>query len=148
MGFTWLRVSVWFVVVTAVVGNLAVLLVLLSNVFDLTVPKFLMCHLAFADLCMGAYLLILAVMDVHSSGVYFNFAYGWQIGKWARRHLPSVLRPIFFLYENIGTRCHHVCVMSEAFSSKLRECNTNMGSALNSEVRVSLAPLPVQLCRM
>jgi hypothetical protein len=26
-------------------------------------------------------LLILAVMDVHSSGVYFNFAYGWQIGK-------------------------------------------------------------------
>ncbi|GFG40111.1 hypothetical protein Cfor_09362, partial [Coptotermes formosanus] len=80
MGFTWLRVSVWFVVVTAVVGNLAVLLVLLSNMLDLTVPKFLMCHLAFADLCMGAYLLILAVMDVHSSGVYFNFAYGWQIG--------------------------------------------------------------------
>ncbi|PNF26484.1 hypothetical protein B7P43_G14323 [Cryptotermes secundus] len=79
MGFTWLRVSVWFVVVTAVLGNLAVLLVLLSNVLDLTVPKFLMCHLAFADLCMGAYLLILAVMDVHSSGVYFNFAYGWQI---------------------------------------------------------------------
>ncbi|KDR06730.1 Thyrotropin receptor [Zootermopsis nevadensis] len=84
MGFTWLRVSVWFVVVTAVVGNLAVLLVLLSNVFDLTVPKFLMCHLAFADLCMGAYLLILAVMDVHSSGVYFNFAYGWQIGAGCR----------------------------------------------------------------
>jgi thyroid stimulating hormone receptor len=81
MGFTWLRVSVWFVVVTAVVGNLAVLLVLLSNVLDLTVPKFLMCHLAFADLCMGVYLLILAVMDVHSSGVYFNFAYDWQIGK-------------------------------------------------------------------
>ncbi|PSN30300.1 Follicle-stimulating hormone receptor [Blattella germanica] len=80
MGFTWLRVSVWFVVVTAVVGNLAVLVVLLSNVFDLTVPKFLMCHLAFADLCMGVYLLILASMDVHSSGFYFNFAYGWQIG--------------------------------------------------------------------
>lgn len=81
MGFTWLRVSVWFVVVTAVVGNLAVLLVLLSNMLELTVPKFLMCHLAFADLCMGAYLFILAVMDIHSSGVYFNFAYGWQIGK-------------------------------------------------------------------
>ncbi|XP_069704553.1 follicle-stimulating hormone receptor-like isoform X2 [Periplaneta americana] len=80
MGLIWLRVSVWFVVVAAVLGNLAVLLVLLSNALDLTVPKFLMCHLAFADLCMGAYLLILAVMDVHSSGVYFNFAYDWQIG--------------------------------------------------------------------
>ena len=86
MGFTWLRISVWFVVVTAVVGNLAVLLVLLTNVFDLTVPKFLMCHLAFADLCMGVYLLILAAMDVHSSSVYFNFAYSWQIGK---IHIPT-----------------------------------------------------------
>ena len=87
------------------VGNLAVLLVLLSNVFDLTVPKFLMCHLAFADLCMGIYLLILAAMDVHSSSVYFNFAYSWQIGnasksynyillKYANATIPIVVRLI------------------------------------------------------
>jgi hypothetical protein len=36
-------------------------------------------------------LLILAVMDVHSSGVYFNFAYGWQIGK-----RPHSLLSFFF----------------------------------------------------
>nr|CAD7399966.1 unnamed protein product [Timema cristinae] len=80
MGYTWLRVSVWFVVVTACFGNLAVLLVLLSRMMDVSVPKFLMCHLAFADLCMGVYLLILASMDLHSSTVYFNYAYDWQIG--------------------------------------------------------------------
>nr|CAD7261780.1 unnamed protein product [Timema shepardi] len=81
MGYTWLRVSVWFVVVTACFGNLAVLLVLLSRTMDVSVPKFLMCHLAFADLCMGVYMLILASMDLHSSSVYFNYAYDWQIGK-------------------------------------------------------------------
>jgi hypothetical protein len=102
MGYTWLRVSVWFVVVTAVVGNLAVLLVLLSNLFDLTVPKFLMCHLAFADLCMGAYLLILAIMDVHSSGVYFNFAYGWQIGK-CDHCLCSQTTSLFLLHQYSST---------------------------------------------
>lgn len=81
MGYDWLRVSVWFVVITAMVGNLAVLVVLLSTMFEVTVPKFLMCHLAFADLCMGAYLLILASMDLHSSGTYFNYAFDWQIGE-------------------------------------------------------------------
>lgn len=81
MGLEWLRGFVWIVVITAVFGNLAVLIVLLHSLFDLTVSKFLMCHLAFADLCMGAYLLILGAMDLHSKGEYFNYAYDWQRGK-------------------------------------------------------------------
>lgn len=48
---------------------------------DVTVPKFLMSNLAFADLCMGLYLLLIAAIDVHSMGEYFNFAYDWQYGK-------------------------------------------------------------------
>jgi hypothetical protein len=40
-----------------------------------------MCNLAFADLCMGTYLLLIAAMDVHSMGTYFNYAIDWQEGE-------------------------------------------------------------------
>ncbi|XP_072949574.1 follicle-stimulating hormone receptor-like isoform X1 [Epargyreus clarus] len=80
MGWSWLRASVWFVVAAAVVGNIAVLLVLLTNHTELTVPRFLMCHLAFSDLCTGLYLFMLAVVDLRSYGEFFNYAYDWQYG--------------------------------------------------------------------
>lgn len=44
-------------------------------------PKFLISNLAFADLCMGLYLLLIAAIDAHSIGEYFNVAYDWQYGK-------------------------------------------------------------------
>ncbi|KAI5706552.1 hypothetical protein M8J75_009303 [Diaphorina citri] len=80
MGNWALRVSVWFVAIAALVGNLAVLLVLISSRFRMTVPKFLMCNLAFADFCMGLYLIMIAIMDVRSIGDYFNHAIYWQRG--------------------------------------------------------------------
>nr|XP_045615581.1 uncharacterized protein LOC123768835 [Procambarus clarkii] len=80
MGNLALRVAVWLVVVTAVLGNLAVIIVLISSKFKMTVSKFLMVNLALADLCMGLYLLIIAVMDLHTIGVYFNHAIDWQNG--------------------------------------------------------------------
>lgn len=80
MGWSWLRASVWFVISAAVVGNVAVLLVLLTNHAELTVPRFLMCHLAFSDLCTGLYLFMLAVVDIRSYGEFFNYAYNWQYG--------------------------------------------------------------------
>ncbi|NP_001037033.1 leucine-rich repeat G protein-coupled receptor precursor [Bombyx mori] len=80
MGWSWLRASVWVVVAAAVVGNVAVLLVLLTNHTELTVPRFLMCNLAFSDLCTGLYLLMLAVVDLRSYGEFFNYAYNWQYG--------------------------------------------------------------------
>ncbi|XP_063536733.1 lutropin-choriogonadotropic hormone receptor isoform X1 [Cydia strobilella] len=80
MGWTWLRASVWFVIAAAVVGNLAVLIVLLANRSELTVSRFLMCHLAFSDLCTGIYLFMLAVVDLQSYGEFFNYAYDWQYG--------------------------------------------------------------------
>ncbi|XP_017119258.1 lutropin-choriogonadotropic hormone receptor [Drosophila elegans] len=81
MGYQWLRISVWIVVALAVVGNVAVLTVILSIRPESTpVPRFLMCHLAFADLCLGVYLLFVASIDAHSMGEYFNFAYDWQYG--------------------------------------------------------------------
>lgn len=38
-------------------------------------------HLAFADLCLGLYLLLIAAIDAHSMGAYFNYAYDWQYGR-------------------------------------------------------------------
>ncbi|KAJ2949325.1 hypothetical protein O0L34_g6278 [Tuta absoluta] len=80
MGWSWLRVSVWIVISAAVIGNTAVLVVLLTNHAEMTVPRFLMCHLAFSDLCTGLYLFMLAVVDLRSFGEFFNYAYDWQYG--------------------------------------------------------------------
>uniref|UniRef100_A0A673MD00 Follicle stimulating hormone receptor n=1 Tax=Sinocyclocheilus rhinocerous TaxID=307959 RepID=A0A673MD00_9TELE len=81
MGFTFLRVLIWFISILAMVGNCAVLLVLLTSRYKLTVPRFLMCHLAFADFCMGIYLLITAAKDIqtqspgcHAAGFFTVFS--------------------------------------------------------------------------
>ena len=78
MGLTWLRVVVWAVIITALLGNLMVLIVSLGSSYRLTVSKFLMCNLAFADLTLSMYLLLLAAIDLHTQGVYFNFSIPWQ----------------------------------------------------------------------
>lgn len=78
MGQTWLRVIVWAVIITALLGNLMVLIVSLGSSYRLTVSKFLMCNLAFADLSLSMYLLLLAAIDLHTQGVYFNFSIAWQ----------------------------------------------------------------------
>lgn len=80
MGFGFLRVSVWFVSLLAVLGNVVVLMVLLTSHYKLSVSRFLMCHLAFADLCMGIYLLLIASVDLHTRAEYFNHAIDWQTG--------------------------------------------------------------------
>ncbi|XP_076855798.1 follicle-stimulating hormone receptor isoform X2 [Brachyhypopomus gauderio] len=80
MGFTFLRVLIWIISVLAIAGNSAVLLVLLASRSKLTVPRFLMCHLAFADLCMGLYLLTIAGVDVRTRAHYYNHSIDWQTG--------------------------------------------------------------------
>ncbi|KAH9514432.1 hypothetical protein Btru_025235 [Bulinus truncatus] len=78
MGYEWLRVFVWFVLLAALGGNLVVIVVLLTARSKLTVPKFLMCNLSFADFLMGLYLLLIASVDVHFLGDYFTHAVSWQ----------------------------------------------------------------------
>ncbi|KAK5906137.1 hypothetical protein CgunFtcFv8_002028 [Champsocephalus gunnari] len=75
-----LRALMWIISVLALVGNAAVLLVLLGSRSKLTVPRFLMCHLAFSDLCMGIYLIIIATVDMLTRGLYYNWAIDWQTG--------------------------------------------------------------------
>ncbi|ESO82975.1 hypothetical protein LOTGIDRAFT_92538, partial [Lottia gigantea] len=78
MGYEWLRIVVWFVLLAALLGNLVVILVIITGGSKMTVPNFLMCNLSVADFLMGLYLLLIASMDVHSLGEYFNHAITWQ----------------------------------------------------------------------
>lgn len=39
-----------------------------------------MCHLAFSDLCMGIYLVVIATVDMLTRGQYYNHAIDWQTG--------------------------------------------------------------------
>ncbi|XP_060773146.1 lutropin-choriogonadotropic hormone receptor-like isoform X2 [Neoarius graeffei] len=80
LGHTFLRAITWIVTVFSLVGNLAVLLVLLLSHQKLGVSRFLMCNLAFADLCMGFYLLLIALADYRSRQEYYNHAMDWQTG--------------------------------------------------------------------
>ncbi|TKS89786.1 Follicle-stimulating hormone receptor [Collichthys lucidus] len=75
-----LRILIWIISILALLGNAAVLLVLLGSRAKLTVPRFLMCHLAFSDLCMGIYLVVIATVDMLTRGQYYNHAIDWQTG--------------------------------------------------------------------
>ncbi|CAO2604528.1 Lutropin-choriogonadotropic hormone receptor [Lemmus lemmus] len=81
MGYAFLRVLIWLINILAIVGNLTVLFVLLTSRYKLTVPRFLMCNLSFADFCMGLYLLLIASVDSQTKGQYYNHAIDWQTGS-------------------------------------------------------------------
>ncbi|XP_042302099.1 follicle-stimulating hormone receptor [Sceloporus undulatus] len=80
MGNNFLRVLIWFINILAIMGNLVVLIILVSSQYKLTVPRFLMCNLAFADFCTGIYLLLIAIKDVQTQSQYYNYAIDWQTG--------------------------------------------------------------------
>ncbi|XP_023267415.1 lutropin-choriogonadotropic hormone receptor-like [Seriola lalandi dorsalis] len=80
LGFPFLRCLTWIITAFAVTGNLAVLVILLISHHKLTISRFLMCNLAFADLCMGLYLMLIAFMDHYSRHEYYNHATDWQTG--------------------------------------------------------------------
>ncbi|NWI64797.1 TSHR protein, partial [Todus mexicanus] len=80
MGYQFLRIVVWFVNLLAILGNIFVLFILLTSHYKLTVSRFLMCNLAFADFCMGLYLLLIASVDLHTRSEYYNHAIEWQTG--------------------------------------------------------------------
>ncbi|XP_029792084.1 follicle-stimulating hormone receptor isoform X3 [Suricata suricatta] len=80
MGYDILRVLIWFISILAITGNIIVLIILITSQYKLTVPRFLMCNLAFADLCIGVYLLLIASVDIYTKSQYHNYAINWQTG--------------------------------------------------------------------
>ncbi|XP_044146806.1 lutropin-choriogonadotropic hormone receptor [Bufo gargarizans] len=81
MGYDFLRILIWFISILAIAGNAVVLFVLLTSHYKLTVPRFLMCNLSFADFCMGIYLLLIASVDSKTKSQYYNHAIDWQTGS-------------------------------------------------------------------
>ncbi|XP_001382173.1 lutropin-choriogonadotropic hormone receptor isoform X1 [Monodelphis domestica] len=84
MGYDFLRVLIWLINLLAIMGNFTVLFVLLTSHYKMTVPRFLMCNLSFADFCMGLYLLLIASVDSKTKGQYHNHAIDWQTGSGCR----------------------------------------------------------------
>nr|XP_046231139.1 thyrotropin receptor-like [Scatophagus argus] len=76
----FLRVLVWVVSLLAISANLLVLFILLTSRQKLSVTRFLMGHLAFADFCMGVYLLLIASVDLYTRSHYYHYAIAWQTG--------------------------------------------------------------------
>lgn len=81
LGSYALRVCSWIVLVFAIVGNSFKLFVLLLSKRKISIAKILMCNLAFANLCMGMFLLMVASGDLYSLNEYQNFAMQWQYGN-------------------------------------------------------------------
>ncbi|XP_068089172.1 follicle-stimulating hormone receptor isoform X2 [Hyperolius riggenbachi] len=80
MGYDFLRILMWCISILAVAGNAVVLIILITSKSKFNVPKFLMCHLAFADFCMGIYLMLIASVDIKTKSQYYNYAIDWQTG--------------------------------------------------------------------
>ena len=80
LGNVFLRVVGSCVALTTVLGNLVVLVVLLTSHLPLSVSRFLIINLAVADLCMGIYYACIVGRDLTAQGNYFNHALDWQEG--------------------------------------------------------------------
>lgn len=77
-GWWTLRCGVWMVFLLALLGNGVVVVVLTFGRSKIDVPRFLVCNLAMADLFMGVYLGLLAVMDASTLGEFREYAVQWQ----------------------------------------------------------------------
>nr|XP_004564759.2 thyrotropin receptor-like [Maylandia zebra] len=76
-----LRILVWVVSLFAISANLLVLFILLTSRQKMSVTRFLIGHLAFADCCMGFYLLVIAFVDFYTRSNYHHYAITWQTGS-------------------------------------------------------------------
>ncbi|KRX52915.1 Follicle-stimulating hormone receptor [Trichinella sp. T9] len=82
-GTMLVRIFIWIVGLGTIFANFFVLLWFFTHRGGLYVgvTTFFMTNLAIADLCMGIYLVILAVQDAKTSGSYYNSAVDWQTGS-------------------------------------------------------------------
>lgn len=80
MSQSFLRVLVWVVSLLAISANLLVMFILFTSRQKLSVTRFLMGNLVFADFCTGMYLLLIASVDIYTRSHYYHYAIAWQTG--------------------------------------------------------------------
>lgn len=81
MDSSLLRVGVWIVFLLALLGNAIVIFVIITRSSRIDVSRFLICNLAVADLCMGVYLGLLAIVDASTRGNFRSYGVEWQLSN-------------------------------------------------------------------
>lgn len=81
MDSSLLRVGVWIVFLLALLGNAIVIFVIITRSSRIDVSRFLICNLAVADLCMGIYLGLLAIVDATTRGEFRSYGVEWQLSN-------------------------------------------------------------------
>ena len=79
MDSSLLRIGVWIVFLLALLGNSTVIFITIMRRSRIDVSRFLICNLAVADLCMGIYLGLLAVVDASTRGNFRSYGVEWQL---------------------------------------------------------------------
>lgn len=81
MDSSLLRVGVWIVFLLALFGNATVIFITITRSSRIDVSRFLICNLAVADLCMGVYLGLLAIVDASTKGNFKSYGVEWQLSS-------------------------------------------------------------------
>lgn len=79
MDSSLLRIGVWIVFLLALLGNSTVIFITIMRRSRMDVSRFLICNLAVADLCMGIYLGLLAIVDASTRGNFRSYGVEWQL---------------------------------------------------------------------
>ena len=135
----------WILGLTALLGNLFVILVRVVGKYDNNVHSFLLTNLAMSDLLMGIYLLIIATKDVQWQGEYFLHDFKWRSG--APCALTGVLSmassEVSVLILTVLTTDRLICVV---FPFKVKRMNRSVACAVVGGVWVlgtMLAVIPI-----
>ena len=139
------QVCVWILGLTALLGNLIVLLMRVVAKEDNKVQSILLTNLAISDLLMGIYLLIIAIKDVQWQGEYFLHDFGWRSGVpcAVTGVLSMVSSEVSVLMLTVLTTDRLICVV---FPFKVRRMNRSVALAVVGGVWVfgtMLAVIPI-----
>ena len=116
------QVCVWILGLTALVGNLFVILMRVIVKEDNKVHSFLLTNLAISDLLMGVYLLIIAFKDVQWQGEYFKHDINWRSGNTCQYTgvLSMISSEVSVLMLTLITTDRLICIV---FPFKVRRMN-------------------------
>ncbi|XP_044177331.1 G-protein coupled receptor GRL101-like [Acropora millepora] len=139
------QVCVWILGLTALFGNLIVILMRVVVKEENNVQSVLLTNLAISDLLMGIYLLIIAIKDVQWQGEYFLHDFRWRSGvPCALTGVVSMISSeVSVLLLTVLTTDRLICV---AFPFKVRRINRSVAFAIVGGVWVlgtMLAVIPI-----
>ena len=136
------QVCVWILGLTALLGNIFVILVRVVAKGDNKVQSFLLTNLAMSDLLMGIYLLIIAIKDVQWQGEYFPHDFKWRSGVTCAvtGALSMVSSEVSVLMLTVITTDRLICVV---FPCKVRRMNRSVAFAVVGAIWVFGAMLSI-----